>query len=240
MRDEIPTEDLERGDALGLARTSLVFGIISVPLAFLLIPGVIAVVSGYKARRKIRASPGSGKGATMSLVGMILGLVSFLGGTAMVFAAPIASLDKARIVTAGNVCHAMESAVNNFYLEYGRMPDVGRQVTTGSEAGKKFLQILSGEEYGSREIQNTRLIRFIAVYEEARARNGMIYNSKGLLERVDDPYGHPYTIFLDADGDGRLEYEALGKITRLEGRRVAVVSPGRDGKLGTSDDIKTW
>ncbi|MDP4719761.1 MAG: hypothetical protein NWR51_02310 [Akkermansiaceae bacterium] len=55
-----------------------------------------------------------------------------------------------------------------------------------------------------------------------------------------DEWGNPFTVFLDTDADGVLDLKLDMRETRLEGRKVAAVSPGKDGKLGTADDVRTW
>ena len=58
----------------GMAIASLVLGIISIPLCFLLVPAVLAVIFGLVAFNQIKGSGQSGKG--MAIAGLILGGVS--------------------------------------------------------------------------------------------------------------------------------------------------------------------
>lgn len=175
----------------------------------------------------------------MALVGMALGFVSLLAGAGMVMAAPVAAIGKARKVTALSVVVSLESSVNNFYTEYGSLPAGESRVTTDSAAGVELLRVLLGEENRSTG-RNTRAIRFLVTKEGKNRKHGLIHDENGRIEGLFDPYGHPYTVFLDADGDGAVEYGTGGKVTRLEDRHAAAVSPGEDGKLGTADDIKSW
>lgn len=59
----------------GLAIASLVLGIISIPLCFLFVPSVLAVVFGLIALNQIKANPGQG-GRGQAIAGLIMGGVS--------------------------------------------------------------------------------------------------------------------------------------------------------------------
>lgn len=58
----------------GMAIASLVLGIISIPLCFIFIPSILAVIFGLVAFNQIKSSGQSGKG--MAIAGLILGGVS--------------------------------------------------------------------------------------------------------------------------------------------------------------------
>lgn len=135
---------------------------------------------------------------------------------------------------------AIESAVNNFYTEYGAMPDVGSRVTTDSPEGVKLLTIMLGLENTDKP-QNTRGIKFLSVKEGKDRRNGLIYATEGNRpEGLFDKWGNPYTVELDADYNEQLHFTVASKAVDLEGRRVTAYSPGADKKLGTVDDVKNW
>ena len=139
------------------------------------------------------------------------------------------------------IATAIESAVNNFYTEYGKLPDVGNRVTTNTAEGLKLLNILLGLDAKSDNALNSRAIKFLSVKEGKNKKNGLIYaaNEKS-VEGLYDPWGNPYTVVLDVDFDEHLQFNYGAKSVELQGRRVAVYSPGLDKKVGTSDDIKTW
>ena len=58
----------------GMAIASLVLGISSIPLCFLFVPAILAVIFGLVAFNQIKGSGQSGKG--MAIAGLILGGVS--------------------------------------------------------------------------------------------------------------------------------------------------------------------
>lgn len=137
-------------------------------------------------------------------------------------------------------CYALESAVNNFYTEYGAMPKVPAEVKTDTPDGVKLLTILLGKEISATP-QNLRAIKFLSVKEAKDGRYGLIYNPSGtFVVGLFDPWGNPYTLMLDLDYDEQIEVVRGSIAKTLNGRRVAAYSPGQDGKLGTVDDVVTW
>jgi len=241
MNDDAPTDESDKLSHLGLARTSLVFGILSVLLAFVFIFGLIAILTGRRARMRLLKSPDMRKGATIAFCGMMLGGLSLVIGAMEIFALPTGNPNHGRHGADLATSIAIESAVNNLYSEYGAVPDVGDRVTTDSVKGVKFLTILLGVDDGSSKPENPRAIKFLSVKEGKNRRGGLIYDSKeNRPDGLFDPWGNPYTVILDTDYDGQLHFEIAGRHVDLKNRRVAVFSPGRDCKLGTSDDVKTW
>jgi hypothetical protein len=241
MNNNVPAEESEKLSHLGLARTSLLFGFLSVLLAFAFIFGFIAIFTGRWARMCLLKSPDTKKGATIAFCGMMLGGLSLFIGAMEIFALPTENPNHGRRITGLAASVAIESAVNNIYSEYGALPDVGDRVTTDSEKGVKFLTILLGVEGNISKPENPRAIKFLSVKEGANRKGGLIFDSKGRLpEGLFDPWGNPYTVILDTDYDEQLHFEIAGKPVLLKDRRVAVFSPGGDHRPGTSDDVKTW
>jgi prepilin-type N-terminal cleavage/methylation domain-containing protein len=162
------------------------------------------------------------------------------------FAAGNAAILKARKTTAQATATAIESAVNNFYTEYGSMPKSGDQDATVETDDIQFLNVLLGTEGTGTNVLNTRSIRFLSVKEGKGKKNGLIYNSGGTtVQGLYDPWGGTYKVRLDLDYDERLanvKPKAGAQVT-LNGRRVAVWSDGQDGVTATgkaTDDVKTW
>ena len=65
-----------------MAIVSLVFGILSVCCWVAPLTGIIALVTGFLARKNIKADPAKYGGGTLALIGMILGGIFFLIGVA--------------------------------------------------------------------------------------------------------------------------------------------------------------
>lgn len=136
---------------------------------------------------------------------------------------------------------AVESAVSNFFTEYGKFPAAGAKVTTDTPEGIRLLQVLLGREGAGAGSQNPRSIKFLAVKSGKDKRNGLACTADGKsLEGLFDPWGNPYTVEIDADCNELLEFQLGSKTVKLKGRRAAVHSPGPDRKPGTSDDVTTW
>jgi type II secretory pathway pseudopilin PulG len=136
---------------------------------------------------------------------------------------------------------AVESAIHNFFTEYGKLPTAAARVTTDTPEGIRLLQVLLGTEAAGDGSQNPRSIKFLAVKSGEDKRNGLVYAADGKsLEGLFDPWGNPYTVEIDADYNELLEFQIGSKTVKLAGRSVAVHSPGPDRKPGTSDDVTTW
>jgi hypothetical protein len=136
---------------------------------------------------------------------------------------------------------AVESAVNSFFKEYGKLPTAAARVTTDEPEGIRLLQVLLGTEAAGDGSQNPRGIKFLSVKSGDDKRNGLVYTADGKsIEGLYDPWGNPYTVEIDADCNELLEFQLGSKTVKLTGRRVAVHSPGPDRKPGTSDDVRIW
>ena len=228
----------------GLATASLVCGI----CGFILGPltGIPAIITGHMAlaRAKKAGTAGDGK----AIAGLILGYIStvliLLVGilAAAGFAAGNAAIQKARKMTCLASATALESSANNFYLEYGAMPDVGAaEVDTASADGIRMLHILLGTESTTPPPQNTRSVKFLSARKGTGRKSGLIYDSSGTtLKGLFDPWGGSYTVLLDTDYDSILVFTIAGKAVKLTGRRAAVYSKGPDRIAGTADDVMTW
>jgi prepilin-type N-terminal cleavage/methylation domain-containing protein len=164
------------------------------------------------------------------------------------FAAGNAAIQKARRTTALAAATAVESAVNNFYTEYGSMPaDGDSDATTETKTNVTLLKILLGMDEGSTTPKNSRAVKFLSVREGKSNKNGLIYSSSGSdINGLFDPWGGPYQVMLDLDYDEKINVKpkGLGAVSRtLNGRRVAVWSDGADGATSTgkaADDVITW
>ena len=74
----------------GLAYAALVTGILSLVLSviFIGLPGLllgpVAAIMGFISRRRVKASPGTLRGGDIALIGLILGVIGFAVGAAIV------------------------------------------------------------------------------------------------------------------------------------------------------------
>lgn len=234
----------------GLAIWSLVLGIFGFLTIFL--TSIPAVVCGHLSLNKIKKSAGKTTGNGLAIAGLVLGYLGIVSIVPIIvgFGAGAAAIQRAKKITALNTATAIESAVNNFYTEYGCMPkelsdDPATALNTVTDIN--FLNVLLGlPETGSTPL-NTRAIKFLTVKEGKARKNGLIYTTNGTsVTGLYDPWGGAYYVMLDGNYDERIKVKTAASPTEviLNGRRVAVWSNGADcingvgGKI--SDDVKTW
>ena len=186
------------------------------------------------------------RGFTLIELLVVIAIISVLAGAG--FAAGAAALNRARKVTAQAAAIAVEKAVNSFYSEYGTLPipaGGGRQIDTASDVD--FLRVLLGDEPEGANMLNPRGIKFLTV-KEGKTRgaeggtDGLVY-SGNTVRGMFDPWGNGYTVVLDTEFENRLTFQTPdGRSQTLNGRRVAVFSPGvPDGENVTGATlVKTW
>jgi hypothetical protein len=169
---------------------------------------------------------------------LFLGVVTFM---IFLLNAPTVSISRARKLTALATATSIECAVNNFYSEYGSLPEVGSRVRTGSREGFKFLTILLDYEEPTGNLQNERGIRFLNVKEVRGFKGGLRFvPGTNMPDGLFDPWGNPYVVLLDQGDTGNLHFKHGSKTVDLPKKRVAVFSPGKDRIAGNADDVKTW
>ncbi|RYD40304.1 MAG: hypothetical protein EOP85_14475, partial [Verrucomicrobiaceae bacterium] len=164
MHDEVTVGKPDNARLKKLACVSLFFGVLSIPLAFLFAPGLIAIIAGYRARRRLLELSET-EGTTKAFIGMALGLFSFFAGAKIIFALATTNLDRAHRTTALAAAVSIEWAVENFYSEYGRMPNGEGRVLTSFAGGGDFLKVLLGLEGESAAKRNLRDVKFLSVRE---------------------------------------------------------------------------
>ena len=184
-------------------------------------------------------------GFTLIELLVVISIIAVLAAAG--FAGVTAAIERARKVTCLSTATAIESAVNNFYTEYGTMPQDGDQDDTlETNTDLDFLNVLLGQEGTGQDVLNTRSIRFLTVREGKGRKNGIIYDAGGTtVQGLYDPWGGSFKVALDMDYDEQLQVQPKASAQRetLNGRRVAVWSDGADGvdEAGKpKDDVKTW
>ena len=182
-------------------------------------------------------------GFTLVELLVVITIIAVLAGAG--FAAGNAAIQKAKKTTALATATAIETAINNFYTEYGAMPTTAStDETVRTDTNTKLLEVLLGIEEPA--TLNTRKIKFLSVKEGKAKKNGLIYKPSGTaVEGLFDPWGGGFNVMIDADYDEKVKPSpAAGTAPTLNGRRAAVWSNGADGVKGSgglaSDDVKTW
>ncbi len=180
------------------------------------------------------------RGFTLVELLVVISIIAVLASAG--FAAANAAIQKARKTTALATATALESAVNNFYNDYGTMPkDGGEDVTVQTDTDTAFLNALLGDD----DTINPRGIRFLSVKEGKGNKNGLIYGSGGTsVEGLYDPWGGPFFVVLDMNLDEKVTIPSgvLNGGRTLNARRIAVWSRGADYKDNNkiNDDVITW
>jgi prepilin-type N-terminal cleavage/methylation domain-containing protein len=176
-----------------------------------------------------------------TLVELLVVISIFVVLAAAGFGAGLMAINKANKATALATASALQLAINNFYTDYGSLPNVNERVKTDSGDGTKLLEILLGLEpdYGS--VQNTRGVKYLTAKETKTKSKGLLYNASGRsIEGLYDSWGSPFTVELNTQLENQLKFTVGSKPVTLNAVNCAVYSPGTDKKLGTADDVKTW
>jgi prepilin-type N-terminal cleavage/methylation domain-containing protein len=190
------------------------------------------------------------RGFTLVELLVVIAIIAVLAGLGSAMANSM--IQKAKKTTCLAAAAAIETAVNNFYTEYGSMPSAGTTDTataaplkTNEPTGISLLRVLLGIETATTPL-NSRGIKFLSTKEGKANKNGLIYDAAGTdIMGMYDPWGGPYNIILDLDYNEKISAKTKAETTvvTLNGRRVAVWSDGADGVTVTgkrADDVKTW
>ena len=137
-------------------------------------------------------------------------------------------------------CLMLARAMNSFHAEYFGYPVQGAGDGPHQLSGASTIAeiLLAGDTEVSKRI-NRRGIRYIEFSQLAEAEDLPGYHADS--GRFNDPWGRPYRIYVDEDGDGRLaippEYGSLERVPETRGgRSVFVHSAGPDGVFSTVED----
>ncbi|OYV06356.1 MAG: hypothetical protein CFE26_06735 [Verrucomicrobiales bacterium VVV1] len=185
------------------------------------------------------------RGFTLVELLVVIAIIAVLAAAG--FAAGSAAINRAKRTSCLASATALELAINQFYGEYGRLPDVGETVTTDSAKGIELVTILLGKESSSDKMQNPKSLNFLKDLKEGRGKKGGLVYQTGAntLVGLFDPWGNGYEVSLDVEYDEEMT-DPTSSGTILRGRRVLVWTKGQNktmdtpGAGTTPDDIKTW
>lgn len=219
----------------GLATASLICGIGSI--FFGPIAGIPAIITGHLALGKIKKSGGILQGRGFAITGLILGYVLSVLSVIVIMLAYNGfktAMSRAKSVQERGAIMQIEMAFQNFFDEYGMLPNEGTSdATFDSHKDTAMFEALLGDD----KTLSPKSIKYLTMREGKDRKNGVVYDASGTsVIGVFDPWGGTYKIRLDLDYDNQIEVN--GEI--LKGRRVAVWSDGPDQMAGTADDIYSW
>jgi hypothetical protein len=144
-----------------------------------------------------------------------------------------------------SMANDLNTAIDGFHTECGRIPDVGASdFTSDSPEGKLLLKLLFGREPEDAGMQNPRRIVFLnARVNKRRSRGGLIYSGDGSgsePEGLYDAWGEPFEVFLASQSSQPLVFHDGTQTVTLPNRVAAVLSKGPDKIRGTKDDLRIW
>jgi type IV pilus assembly protein PilA len=188
-------------------------------------------------------------GFTLVELLVVIAIIAVLAGAG--FAAGNAAIQKAKKTTAMATAIALESAVNNFYTEYGSMPtsksEDSVQIDTKDGTNETISALL-----GTNTTLNPRAIKFLSVKEGKKVgsggTNGIVYSGGSgstTVQGIYDPWGGTFKLVIDGDYNEQVRPSPKGgTAVTLNGRRAAAWSDGADGKDAatgkSADDVVTW
>jgi len=179
------------------------------------------------------------KGFTLIELLVVITIIAVLA--AMSFAGVQLALRKAKKTESLTMATNLAQAVEQFYSEYNRLPDLQSQFETDAGGdGQRLLEILLGQENPGGDMENSRSIVFLNSKEAKGRKGGVYYGGGNTVQAMYDSFGNPFQIFLNTEYDDELSFSVGGRQYRLRGKQVAVYSPGGDMEEGNSDDIKTF
>ena len=185
------------------------------------------------------------RGFTLIELLVVISIIALLAGIAIPTGNIV--LRKARETQARAGIHNLIIAVKGYQTEYNRFP------TTGAATGDQTVQTTDGNTLlpalmkpvggAAANPLNPRQISFFEANPQKGGAGGLTPGN-GFM----DPWGHPYTVVMDADGDGQVANPFKGKpisagSTENEpdnlSTEVVAYSKGYD-QNDTSKALKSW
>ena len=168
---------------------------------------------------------------------------------AMTFAGINIAVNKQKKVQSQTTATGLYQAIEGFYNQYSRLPDVGAQgdeMKTEGQSGTELLTILLGKEELNTSTQNKKQIRFLNVQDtKMKNKGGLLFSNGGsgaTPEGLYDAWGNPFYVKFDTDYDQEIP-DPLKQGNVVRNKIVIIYSYGQDGKSGgkySNDDVRTW
>lgn len=183
------------------------------------------------------------RGFTLVELLVVISIIVVLA--AMAFGAARGAINRAKKLETSTNATAIYQAIDRYYSEYSKLPDVGMQgdeMVTEGQTGQELLRILLGKEETGTAMQNPRQIPFLNVKEGKNKDKGGLVYSKGSgnqIEGLYDAYGRPFNLKFDDDYDDEIQ-DPITPGNIIRGKKVIIYSYGPDGKIGDGDEVKSW
>ncbi len=190
----------------------------------------------------MKYSPSSRSSRAFTLIELLV-VISIIAVLASV-SVPVTKnvMNKARSASAQNDCMQLQNAIKGFYNEYYQYPVDGNSEGPYKTDGS-LMDVLMSNSTAEAERLNRRKLPFWEPSKMAKEARMPGYHADS--GRLNDPWGQPFEIYMDADDDEELTVPAIygskfGRSGRLK-KPIFVHSGGPDKKLDTVDDnVTSW
>ncbi len=183
-------------------------------------------------------------GYTLIELLVVIAIVAVLAGLAL--PAVTLAINKGRETQARAAIKGLEAAMAAYRAEYNRLPAEGapgEDLELITDGGDPLIFVLLGQTQGE---LNPRGEKFLNAAVASNQRNGVVMS--GSSAALYDPWGRPYSIVLDGDGDHLVgNPDAMNDDPGISSDAspqlpvdMAVFSSGRDGRAHTRDDVTSW
>ncbi len=203
------------------------------------------------------------QGFTLIELLIVIAIIATLAG----ISAPmiLTKLDDAKKIKGEAIAQQLEIAIDNFHNDYFKLPspeiDYPLEDNTQfpyvaeitDQFGPSMLRILANQETEEPKVNHKGVEYFVPTEGKIGAKGaigGASLDDAGRITGLYDQFGQPFHIILNFDHDSGTDVPAINpsngskaanlKIKKLPGRDSAVFSAGKDGKVLTRDDSKTW
>lgn len=175
---------------------------------------------------------------------IVIAIITVLAGLAI--PAINVVINKGRETQARAAIKGLEVSISAYRAEYNRLPAEGapgEDLELITDGGDPLIFVLLGQAQGD---LNPRGEKFLNAAVASNQRNGVVMSAGSAA--LYDPWGRPYQIVLDGDGDHLVgNPDAMNDDPGISSDAspqlpvdMAVFSSGRDGRPHTRDDVTSW
>lgn len=193
---------------------------------------------------KLRSKRRAHSGFTLVELLVVISIIVVLA--ALSFGAAQVAIKKANTLKTKTSATAIASALEQYYLDYSKLPTLGAssdEIRTEGEAGIEFLEILLGKEDDTGTMQNPKKIPFLTVETgKTKKKGGLIYSNGGAggqIEGLYDAWGNAFYVKIDLEYEDEI-LDPLKQGNVVRNKKVIVYSYGNNEKIGGGDDVTSW
>ena len=163
---------------------------------------------------------------------MVIAIILTLAGIAMTVVNGV--MEKSKVTTARSDCNGLQTAVENYMLDNGRVPVAwsSREMTKQAHKDGQYYVTTAVDEDEDRKLNPKKTAYFNTTTTDVEGAPGLFFESRGRVGLM-DPWESPYYIILNANPDDRTPRVQVG--SRMVTKNVAVYSTGKDKQGSTAD-----